>query len=145
MTRSGLDMNLRTKFILWTGVLIVAMTAIISSFLLYQERNALKAERGLRGVSLAKHLAELTKEPLLLKDDLTVHSVLGDIVKNEADVVYAYISDISGKRAFFASSAGGREEFLKLIAGLKAPEPGKVVLQRLNSPALSDITDFSRD
>ena len=138
-------MNLRTKFILWTGALIIVIIALTASSLLYQQRKALKEERGLRGMSLVKHLAELSREPLLLKDDLALHSLVGDIVKNEQDVVYGYVGALRGKRTFFATSLDKRDDVLKAVSSLKPSGEGKVVLQRHNPSFLSEIVDYSRE
>jgi hypothetical protein len=117
--------NLRTKFILWTGSLIVVIIALTAAIIFDQSKKALIDERALRGISLAKHLMGLSREPLLIKDDLALHSLVGDIVKNEPDVVYAYVGDLAGKRVYIATSLEKKDVLLKEISGIKPRIRGK--------------------
>jgi len=135
--------NLRTKFILWTGSLIVVIITLTAALIFDQGKKALKDERGLRGISLANHLMGISREPLLMKDDLALHSLVGDIVKNEPDVVYAYVGDLAGERIFIATFLDNRDVLLKEILSIKPSGSEKVALQTLEAPYFSDIVDYS--
>lgn len=136
-------LGLRVKFSVWTVLIIVVIILITSTFLLYDERKALRQEREARGDSILRNLANLSIETLLLQDELALHYLLSGIVENEPDVIYALIED-ARQKVFFVSDQEVREDLRRRIEELHFSEDPDVLKQYLDAPSYPPIIDISK-
>lgn len=136
-------LGLRVKFSGWTVVIIVVIISITSTFLLYDQRKALRQEREVRGDSILRNLANLSIETLLLQDELALHYLLSGIVENEPDVIYALIED-ARQKVFFVSDQEVQEDLRRRIKELYFSEGPDVLKQYLDVPPYPPIVDMSK-
>jgi adenylate cyclase len=81
--------------LLITGLLVIAVV-LLSGVLLYSTEESLIAETTKRGHTIAQHLANAARNPLLTKDELTLNLLVKDAMK-DADLVYVVITDHQGR------------------------------------------------
>lgn len=137
------ELGLRVKFSGWTIMTIIVIIIITATFLLYQERKALRQEREIRGDSIVRNLANLSIEALILRDELTLHSLLSGIVENEPDVLYALAED-ARQNVFFVSDLEVQEDLRREVEGLSVSDDPGIVKQYLEVPDYPVIIDISK-
>lgn len=90
--------SVKIEFSLWVILLVLATSGTLTWFILRQERDALVQEVTRRGLGLTQYLATHSVDPILTNDQLTLATLVADVMKNE-DMVYALISDREGRIA----------------------------------------------
>ncbi len=85
-------MKLRARLSLLTIVLIFVITVLMGGIIIQLVRNAMQREIELRGESIARTIAEISVDPLAIKDDLYLAQFMSNAVKGE-DILYALIVD----------------------------------------------------
>jgi adenylate cyclase len=81
--------------LLITGLLVLTVV-LLSAFLLYRAETHLVAQMTKRGLTIAQHLANAAKNPLLTNDQLGLNLLVKDIL-NDGDVAYVVITDHLGR------------------------------------------------
>ncbi|MGH7309178.1 MAG: adenylate/guanylate cyclase domain-containing protein [Candidatus Rokuibacteriota bacterium] len=94
VTHVRLSLKLKLGLII-TGLLVIAVV-LLSGVLLYSTEESLIAETTKRGHTIAQHLANAARNPLLTKDELTLNLLVKDAMK-DGDLVYVVITDHQGK------------------------------------------------
>src|SRR2546428_12484726 len=92
---SRIRLPLKLKLSLLITALLVVTGTFLSAFLLYRAEKSLTAQMTKRGLTIAQHLANAAKNPLLTNDGLTLHLLVKDAIKHE-DVAYVIIADHDG-------------------------------------------------
>src|SRR5436309_14737483 len=93
---SRIRLPLKLKLSLLITALLVVTVTFLSAFLLYRAERSLIAQMTKRGLTIAQHLANAAKNPLLNDDGLTLKLLVKDAM-NDADVAYAIVTDHDGK------------------------------------------------
>src|SRR2546428_12228933 len=93
---SRIRLPLKLKLSLLITALLVVTVTFLSAFLLYRAERSLIAQMTKRGLTIAQHLANAAKNPLLNDDGLTLNLLVKDAM-NDADVAYAIVPDPDGK------------------------------------------------
>ena len=86
---------IRLKFSLLISLLVLMIIFIIFLFTLNRVQESLSREIELQGETLARIMALVAEDPLVMNDDLYLARLVSDATKNEG-VGYAYITDNSG-------------------------------------------------
>lgn len=94
VARLRLPLKLKLGLLI-TGLLVIAVV-LLSGVLLYSTEQSLLAETTKRGHTIAQHLANAARNPLLTKDELTLNLLVKDAMK-DGDLVYVVITDHQGK------------------------------------------------
>jgi adenylate cyclase len=81
--------------LLITGLLVLTLV-LLSAFLLYRAETHLVAEMTKRGLTIAQHLANAARNPLLTNDQLTLNLLVKDAL-TDGDVAYVVITDHRGR------------------------------------------------
>ena len=92
----GLRLSLKVKLTLLITTLLVLTVLLVSVFLVRQEQESLTNEMSKRGRTIARDLANASKNPILSNDDLTLSLLVQDAMK-DPDVVYVIFVDADGK------------------------------------------------
>ena len=92
----GLRLSLKLKLTLLITTLLVLTVLLVSVFLVRQEQESLTNEMSKRGRTIARDLANASKNPILSNDDLTLSLLVQDAMK-DPDVVYVIFVDADGK------------------------------------------------
>ena len=93
---SRIRLPLKLKLSLLITALLVVTVTFLSAFLLYRAERSLIAQMTKRGLTIAQHLANGAKNPLLNDDGLTLNLLVKDAM-NDEDVAYAIVTDHDGK------------------------------------------------
>ncbi|HEV8643618.1 MAG TPA: adenylate/guanylate cyclase domain-containing protein [Methylomirabilota bacterium] len=93
---SRIRLPLKLKLGLLITALLVVTVTFLSAFLLYRAEKSLTAQMTKRGLTIAQHLANAARNPLLTNDGLTLNLLVKDAMKDE-DVAYVIIADHDGK------------------------------------------------
>src|SRR5262245_63158975 len=91
-----LRLSLKVKLTLLITTLLVLTVLLVSVFLVRQEQESLTNEMTKRGRTIARDLANASKNPMLSNDDLTLSLLVQDAMK-DPDVVYVIFVDADGK------------------------------------------------
>ena len=91
-----LGLSLKLKLTLLITTLLVLTVLLVSVFLVRQEQQSLTNEMTKRGRTIARDLANASKNPMLSNDDLTLSLLVQDAMK-DPDVVYVIFVDADGK------------------------------------------------
>jgi adenylate cyclase len=94
--RMGLQLSLKVKLTLLITTLLVLTVLLVSVFLVRQEQESLTHEMTKRGRTIARDLANASKNPMLSNDDLTLSLLVQDAMK-DPDVVYVIFAGADGK------------------------------------------------
>jgi adenylate cyclase len=135
-----LRLPLKVKLSLLITTLVVVAVGLVAIFLLRQQQDGLVTEMTKRGLTIAQNLAASAKQPLLTNDELTLHVLVTDAMK-DPDVAYVVIADQDGKILSHSDLAliGGQVE---RPAG--APALGdQMQVYTYRTPALDPIIDFA--
>ena len=100
----GLRLSLKLKLTLLITTLLVLTVLLVSVFLVRQEQESLTNEMSKRGRTIARDLANASKNPILSNDDLTLSLLVQDAMK-DPDVVYR---DLRGRRRQGGGAPGPR-------------------------------------
>ena len=82
----GLQLTLKLKLTLLITTLLVLTVLLVSVFLVRQEQESLTKEMTKRGHTIARDLANASKNPILSNDDLTLSLLVQDAMKEEVGV-----------------------------------------------------------
>jgi len=138
VARLRLPLKLKLGFLI-TGLLVIGV-GLLSSVLLYSAERSLLAETTKRGHTIAQHLANAARNPLLTKDELTLNLLVKDAMK-DGDLVYVVITDHQGKVVAHSDvSRLGRG--LERAAEL-APVGTEPVVQAYTTAEQGKILDFA--
>jgi signal transduction histidine kinase len=89
-------MSLRTKFIVFVGLIIVAVGSTLSSYFIEQRRELMTESLTNTGKILAENLAYNSRNSVFLEDQLTLSQLIDGIMEAE-EVVYVVITGPEGK------------------------------------------------
>ena len=92
----GLRLSLKVKLTLLITTLLVLTVLLVSVFLVRQEQESLTNEMSKRGRTIARDLANASKNPIISNDDLTLSLLVQDAMK-DPDVIYVIFVDADGK------------------------------------------------
>src|SRR5262245_29064208 len=93
---AGLRLSLKVKLTLLITSLLVLTVVLVSVFLVRQEQESLTSEMSKRGRTIARDLANASKNAIVSNDDLTLSLLVQDAMK-DPDVVYVIFVDADGK------------------------------------------------
>ena len=93
---TGLRLSLKVKLTLLITTLLVLTVVLVSVFLVRQEQESLTSEMSKRGRTIARDLANASKNAIVSNDDLTLSLLVQDAMK-DPDVVYVIFTDADGK------------------------------------------------
>ena len=94
--KRGVRLSLKLKLTLLITTLLVVTVVAVSVFLIRQQQDRLTAEMTKRGLTIARGLANASRNPLLSNDDLTLSLLVQDGMR-DPDVVYVVFVDADGK------------------------------------------------
>src|SRR5665647_3088658 len=87
--------SIRFRFLaLVSGILLVG-TAVISMVIGINERVTLQRVLTSKGQGLASYIAELSEDPLIMKDSVQLDAIVKEVNEDE-DVIYTMIQDSQG-------------------------------------------------
>jgi sensor histidine kinase regulating citrate/malate metabolism len=105
-----------------TGLLVTAVL-LLSSVLGQHAERSLLAETSKRGQTVAQHVANAARTPLLTRDHLTLNLVVKEAMR-EADIVYIVVTDHEGTivaQAEVGQDGRGRERATALAQTITEP------------------------
>ena len=89
-------MSIKWEITFFIVVLLVVVIGSLSYFVLDSQKKSLTLEVKLRGLSIAKNLANNIADPILGEDELAVASILSDVMANKG-VKYAQVVGLDNK------------------------------------------------
>jgi methyl-accepting chemotaxis protein len=87
--------SIRFKFLFITTVVLLVATVIGTGLIVLNEQNTLDHFLADKGHSLGTYIANISKDPILLKDSIQLDAIVSEASK-DADVVYALVQDTDG-------------------------------------------------
>src|SRR5262249_1963329 len=93
---AALRLSVKLKLTVLITTLLVLTVLLVSVFLVRQEQESLTSEMSKRGRTIARDLANASKNPILSNDDLTLSLLVQDAMK-DPDVAYVIFADADGK------------------------------------------------
>ena len=133
-------LSLKVKLSLLITSLLVLTVFLVSAFLLRQEQQSLTDEMSKRGQTIAKDLANSSKNPILSNDDLTLSLLVQDAMK-DPDVVYVVFTDQDG-RVVAHTDLSLIGKMIERPAGL-ALAVGEMRIQPYTDPKDGKLIDFA--
>ncbi|HEY6838913.1 MAG TPA: hypothetical protein VI389_09240, partial [Geobacteraceae bacterium] len=89
-------MSLRAKFLCGLLLLMVVFGAVSITFIKTTLHDRLSHELQKRGISIAKHFAEVSANPFLTETTVSIEMLAEDYLKKEDDLVYIYAKNHNG-------------------------------------------------
>jgi sigma-B regulation protein RsbU (phosphoserine phosphatase) len=89
--RKGL--GLKTKFLTWLLLFIVAVMAVVYVYFSRHERSKLSNEIKLRGEAICNNLASSAEDFLVMKDDLSLAKLVYDTREKNPGIIYCFVID----------------------------------------------------
>ena len=137
----ALRLTLKLKLTLLITGLLVVTVLLVSLFLVRQEQESLTAEMTKRGLTIAKDLANASKNPILSNDDLTLSLLVEDAMK-DPDVTYVIFTDADGK-VVGHPDLGQIGRRIERTAGLPLAYGGDIQVTQYVDPKHGRIFDFA--
>jgi signal transduction histidine kinase/CheY-like chemotaxis protein len=88
--------SIRFKFLKQICLVLFVSTTVLSTVIAINEGRVLKKSLADKGGSFASYIAMLSQEPLLMKDDIQLDSIVSEANKDE-DILYTTVRDARGK------------------------------------------------
>src|SRR5215470_2875395 len=88
--------SLKVKAMAFISLMVLAVGASLSWYLLRQTREVLTEELQKRAISLAQNLAHTSKYGVLTEDDVILHQLIEGILQEDS-VLFVLIADTTGK------------------------------------------------
>lgn len=88
-----IHMNLRNKFLAVATSIFIVLGVFLILFIKTSLTNDLSRELQKRGITIAKHLAETSSNPILTENIVATRLLVIDTLKNEENIEYIYIID----------------------------------------------------
>ena len=95
MTLRAITGSIRFKFILLIGAILVVSTIAGTACVALNERHTLDSFLRDKGRSLGTYIANISRDPILLKDAIQLDAIVSEVNKDD-DVVFAVIQDTNG-------------------------------------------------
>lgn len=149
MLKEKLNKSIRLRFLAVMSVILFLGTLVSSIVITTNEKAMLEKSLMTKGLALASFIAKLSKEPLIIKDNLQLDAIVNDSNKEE-DVAYTIIRDKNGTlltsqyasinyrspRLLAILSRLSRDiEFQDILRAIKKHEP----VIELSTPVMVDI------
>ncbi len=133
------NIGLRGKFLV--GILSLLLFVGIAIIILIQTTIHSRLERELqkRGISIAKHFAEVSANPFLTDTIVSVEILADDYLKNEENLAYIFVSDKTGK-VIAHTFQKGFPQGLADINPLQPGQPYNIKTIRTDQGEILDIT-----
>ncbi|PLX89830.1 MAG: hypothetical protein C0614_01565, partial [Desulfuromonas sp.] len=93
-----LNLSLRTKILSLTLLFIASFSLITGTYVKTQAASRLTEEVLKRGISIAKHLAEVSADTVIQRDLIHLRLMLENAQQTETDISYIFIASPSGKQ-----------------------------------------------
>ena len=117
-----LNLSLRTKILCLTLFFIASFSLITGTYVKTQAASHLTEEVLKRGISIARHLAEVSAETVIQRDLIHLRLMLENAQQAETDISYIFIASPSGKQVL-AHSFG--ESFPVNLLEVHSLSPGQ--------------------
>jgi len=88
--------NLKAKFAATTGVMILAATMIITSFLTHRQERTIRSELQIRAETLTENLAYNCQLPLVTENEMALRRLAAGLLKGK-EVAYVQFEDANGR------------------------------------------------
>lgn len=89
--------NLKAKFAATTGLMILAATMIITSFLTHRQERTIRSELQIRAETLTENLAYNCQLPLVTENEMALRRLAAGLLKGK-EVAYVRFEDANGQR-----------------------------------------------
>jgi diguanylate cyclase (GGDEF)-like protein/PAS domain S-box-containing protein len=111
--------SIRYKFLRETSLILLAGTCLLSAVIAVNESMMLKRSLMTKGQSFASYIAKLSQDPLIMKDQIQLDSIVNQANKDE-DILYAVIRDTQGNAVTsqYASINHQSPRLKRILAGL---------------------------
>lgn len=130
--------SIRAKLLLIVVGILIFSTVVGTALIIFNERATLDRFLIDKGRSLGTYIANISKDPILLKDNIQLDAIVGDITKDE-DVVYALIQD--NENAYLTTHLASFSEkspiAKKIIAGLPQDSDTGTILTAIRKSGLA--------
>jgi len=88
--------SIRYQFIWEISLILLAGTCVLSTVVAFNEGMMLKRSLATKGRSFASYIAKLSQDPLIMRDQIQLDSIVNQANKDE-DILYAVVRDRVGK------------------------------------------------
>src|SRR6266480_3199216 len=126
------------KFLFLTAAVLLVSTVIGTILITLNERDSLNHFLRDKGLSLGTYIANISKDPILLKDTIQLDAIVSEVNKDN-DVVYALVMDAEGTflTTPTASFNDKMPKIKELITGLPKDSECKVILEAVKKAGLA--------
>jgi PAS domain S-box-containing protein len=95
MIRQNFGKGIQYKFLKDISIILFISTCVLSTVIAINEGRMLKRSLMTKGLSFATYIAELSQDPLIMKDSIQLDSIVNEANKDE-DIIYAIIRNAQG-------------------------------------------------
>ena len=95
MLTDNVKKSIRYKFLKDISIILMLSTCALSAIIALNEWWTLRDALMTKGHSFASYIANLSKDPLIMKDSIQLDSLVKEINKDE-DILYCLIEDAQG-------------------------------------------------
>lgn len=134
-------MKLRARLSLLTIALIFVVTVLMGSIITQLLRGSMQKEIELRGQSIARTIAQISVDPLAIKDDLYLAQFMSNAVKGE-DILYALIVDETDSIRAHNEMQKWWGKPYEVPAGLRPLGQDSLLSQVYTMPAGAEVADI---
>lgn len=126
------------KFLFVTAAVLLVSTVIGTTLIALNERSSLNHFLRDKGQSLGTYIANISKDPILLKDTIQLDAIVSEVNKDN-DVVYALVLDAEGTYLTTSTASFNVKmpEVKELIAGLPKDSESKAILEAIKKAGLA--------
>ncbi|MFZ4856529.1 MAG: response regulator [Desulfuromonadaceae bacterium] len=89
------DRSVSYTFILYISITLLVCTTVLSTLIGFKESRMLNTSLTNKGKSLASYIAQISQDPLVMKDYLQLDSITSEVNKDE-EILYTFISTADG-------------------------------------------------
>jgi PAS domain S-box-containing protein len=142
MLKEKLKKSIRFRFLAVMSVILFLGTIVSSIVITTNEKAMLEKSLMSKGRSLASFIAKLSKEPLIIKDNLQLDAIVNDANKDE-DIVYTVIRDKNGNllTSQYASINYRSPRLLAILSGLSRETEFQEIIGAIKKQA--PVIEFS--
>lgn len=90
-------MKIRTKLAIFAITLVAIVVTGVSVFIFIAERQLLRSELKEGQVKVCKSLAQVSKEAMIIGDNLIIINYLNFIKRTNSAILYGYVTDVDGR------------------------------------------------
>ena len=130
--------SIRFKFFRIIGIVLLVSTVAGTAFIALKERQTLRRFLSDKGHSLSTYIANISRDPILLKDSMQLDAIVSEVNKDQ-DVLFTVILDNEGTMLTtpMASFNDRHPAMKKILAGLPKESEVPIILAAIRTAGIA--------